>query len=68
MEHLRTDQKGSRSANGKSNGPWYSLRMRWVVWVLLIVIIVFVLDLVRDYYLNGDELFTPEEQQRLLEE
>ena len=45
--------------------PWYSARLSWVVWPVLIFVAMLVIGTVWKYYSGGDELFTPNELRQM---
>lgn len=46
----------------KPRKRWYSVRVSWVVWVVVIIAALLVLDLARPFYMQDDLLFSPEKR------
>jgi cytoskeletal protein RodZ len=51
----------------KPKKRWYSVRVSWVVWVVVIIAALLILDLARPFYM-GDDPLTPEEQRQRTQE
>jgi hypothetical protein len=57
-----------KAMDDKPKKRWYSVRVSWVVWVVVIIAALLVLDIVRPFYMEDDQLFTPEEQRQRTQE
>jgi hypothetical protein len=51
-----------RAMDAKPKKRWYSVRVSWVVWVVVVIAALLVLDIVRPFYTEDDQLFSPEER------